>query len=305
MLLRPLLFLGFSALLLVPDWSTARPFRRSFAYAPAPCPVAYSYPAPVVSYYAPPVVYSAPVAYAPPLVYGTPVCQMTVAPAVPVASVPATPPGPRVFPERTAEPKAAEPKPTIQPKSPEPKPEAQAPPPRVIQTVGNEERLPPMPVPLQPRPVADPQPLPRLPVDFAQPKAITEESQKPAPIPATPEPAKPAADLPQFELPPLPELAPPKTTAKSSPLNADGVADVYPVAGPAPADRAAARTVGFVNKSARDVILTVAGRMTTLPRGQYLQLKLPAQFAWQIGGEPARDVTVPDTAPGVDVIIRR
>jgi len=305
MLLRPLLFLGLSALLLAPDWSTARPCRAVYYYAPDPCPVAYSYPAPVVCHYPQPVVYyhPAPVVYAPPLVYGPAICQMTVSPAAPVANAPATPTnpqGPRVYPERTNEPKA---------KTPEPKPEVQAPAPRVIQTVGNEERLPPMPVPLQqPRPVADPQPLPRLPLDFAQPKAIVEEAHKPAPVPSTPapakEPAKPAGDLPKFDLPPLPALAPP-TIAKSSPLNADGVADVYPVAGPAPTDRAAARNVGFVNKSKRDVILTVAGRMTTLPSGQYLQLKLPAKFAWQIGGEPARDVTVPDTAPGVDVIIRR
>ena len=60
-----------------------------------------------------------------------------------------------------------------------------------------------------------------------------------------------------------------------------------------------------MNKSGRDVVLTVAGKLTTLPRGHALQMTLPAKFAWQIGGDKEREVTVPDTAPGVDVVIRR
>ena len=52
MLLRPLLFLAFTGLLTLPNWSNARPFRR-FASAPVfyPVPVVYSYPAP--AYYQP------------------------------------------------------------------------------------------------------------------------------------------------------------------------------------------------------------------------------------------------------------
>ncbi len=296
MILRPLLFLTFAGLLLLPDWSAARPFRRRVNSAPLPCPTSYSYPAPVV--YSQPVY--APQVYAP-QVYAPPVY---LPPAVACPPVTAAPKGPTVIPERMAEPRAVEPKTSI-PKGmstdakADPKPA-----PSVIRTVGNEERLPPMPVPVPPRPVAEPQPsLPKMTLDLAPPKAITEESQKPA---VKPDP------LPAFDLPPLPPLAPPQpaapdapTTAKSSPLNADAAADVYPVSGPAPADRAAKRSVGFVNKSGRDVVLTVAGKLTTLPSGHALQMTLPAKFAWQIGGEKERDVTVPDTAPGVDVVIRR
>ena len=308
MLLRPLLFLTFAGLLLLPDWSAARPFRRRVNSAPLPCPTSYSYPATVV--------YSQPVYV--PQVYAPPVY---LPPAVACPPVTPAPKGPTVIPERMAEPRAVEPK-TSTPKvmsadaKTDPKPA-----PSVIRTVGNEERLPPMPIPVPPRPVAEPQPsLPKMTLDLAPPKAIIEESQKPAvkpdPLPSFPLPGKdkePKADpLPAFDLPPLPPLAPPQpaapdapTTAKSSPLNADAAADVYPVSGPAPADRAAKRSVGFVNKSGRDVVLTVAGKLTTLPAGHALQMTLPAKFAWQIGGEKERHVTVPDAARGVDVVIRR
>jgi hypothetical protein len=311
MYLRPLLFLAFACLLLLPDWSTARPFRRWVNSAPLfrpvanrysvpvtyshPAPVSYGYPAaPVASSQPAPVVYSAPV-------YSPPCPPMFLTPMVACPPVTPAPRGPTVVPERMADTKP---------------PVTAAPPavpkaaPSVIRQAGNEERLPPMPVPIPvpPRPVVDPQPAPpKMSVELAPPKAIIEESDKPDSLPAFSLPAKEKespTDLPKFDLPPLPPLAPP-TTAKSSPLNADAVADVYPVAGPAPADRAATRSVSFVNKSSRDVILTVAGKMTTLPSGQYLQVTLPATFAWQIGGEKERHVTVPDTAPGVDVVLRR
>lgn len=316
MLLRPLLFLACTAILLLPDWSTARPFRRWLSAAPVPCPPAFSYSPPVVYHAAP--VYPAPV-YLPPV--------QACPPASPA------PRGPQVIPERMAEPKSTT-------KAEETKPAPAAPTaPTAIRTIGNEERLPPMPVPLQP--TTDRQPTAARPTtDLATPKAATEESHRPAvkpdPLPAFPDlgkPADPKADrlpafpdlskptdpkadrLPAFDdLPPLPPLAPPlpaaselpaKTTVKSSPLNADGVAGVYPLAGPRPAVQTSKRSVGFVNKSERDLLLTVGGKTTTLPSGHYLRLDLPPTFIWQIGGEKEREITVPTDAPGVDVVIRK
>lgn len=362
MILRPLLFLVFAGLLILPDWSTARPFRR-FVSAPvyAPAPVVYSYPpAPVYPVRTVPVMYSqvpspAPVVYSLPSypavissasvgcppVYTPPVACLPAGPfAGPSAGPTPAPRGPIVVPERMpegkqstgtnlesrAEPKAA----PIRPVSAEERTPSQPPAPM------------PIPVPSVPaRPLGEP--IPRATTELAPPKAATEETQKPAvpavpaaplpdfpplgldkpeppkspePVkvePAKPEQAKPKATdpLPTFELPPLPPLAPAQpvssekpTVAKSSPLNADPVADVYPTAGTI-ADRAAKRSVGFINKSGRDLLLTVEGKTTTLPAGQYLRVDLPATFTWQLGGDKERAVTVPDTAPGVSVVIRK
>lgn len=349
MYLRPLLFLAFIGLLTLPDWSTARPFRRfASARASYPAPVVYSYPRAV--YYPPaapvrtvPVVFTpvaspAPVAYSSaPVVYPQSVaCPPVYAPPVTYLPTTPAPKGPRVIPERMPEPKPVPPAATrAEPKEIELSP---------IRPASAEERSQPVPGPMPipipsvpPRPFGEPIQRSSA-VDFAPPKAAGEEAQKPPvkplPLPEFPPlgldkpaelpkavdpikvaPAKPTESksdpLPTFELPPLPPLAPAQpissekpTVAKSSPLNADAVAEVYPTAGSL-TDRDAKRSVGFINKSNRDIVLTVEGKTTTLPRGQYLQLDLPAKFAWQIGGEKEREVTVPDAAPGVSVVIRR
>lgn len=365
MLLRPLLFLAFAGLLILPDWSTARPFRR-FVSAPvyAPAPIVYRYPpAPVYPVRTVPVSSAPVVCPAPPAfpvvsapIYSGPVYSGPIVSAPLVACPPASPApkGPTVIPERMAEPKQ-----TTGTTDPRAEPKAAGPSP--ISPVSAEERQPqqppapaptpisippsPMPIPITsvpPRPVSEP--IPRA-TELAPPKAAIEEAQKPPlkpltlpdfpplgldkPEPAKPEPgpvkpepmklepAKPATTdkpkdpLPAFELPPLPPLAPAApvssekpTEVKSSPLNEAVVVDVYPTAGTL-ADRAAKRSVGFINKSGRDILLTVDGKITTLPSGQYLRVDLPAKFTWQLGGEKEREVVVPDAAPGVSVVIRK
>lgn len=352
MLLRPLLFLAFAGLLALPDWSTARPFRRFLAAPPVACPVVYNYaPAPVV--YAP-VTYPAPPVFAGACVSGPVYSEpVVIGPVVGCPPAAPTPKGPTVVPERMPEGKQS-----VGPPA-EPRAEPKATGPSPVRPVSGEERTPaapqPIPIPSVPsRPLGEP--LPRATgVEFAPPKAATGESQKPPakplalpdfpplglekpgelpkgpeptktdpakveplkPEPVKPEPAKPVTSdkpkdpLPTFELPPLPPLAPAQpvssekpTEVKSSPLNADPVADIYPAAGTV-TDPVAKRSIGFINKSERDVMLTVAGKLVALPRGQFLRLDLPATFTWQIRGEQEREVTVPDTAPGVSVVIRK
>ena len=60
-----------------------------------------------------------------------------------------------------------------------------------------------------------------------------------------------------------------------------------------------------MNKSARDVQLTIDGQTTTLPSKNVLKVELPAAFKWQIGAEPERSEKVPDNSPGIDVVIRK
>lgn len=138
---------------------------------------------------------------------------------------------------------------------------------------------------------------------------------KPQPAEATPaDPSKSKAPekmnkLPEFnfDLPKVDNAQPveanKKTVANSSPLADRTVVDVYPRDGKDVVS--ATRGVTFVNKSDRDILLTVDGKTTTLPSKTVLKADVPVAFKWQIGGGPERSEKVPDGSPGVDVVIRK
>lgn len=149
------------------------------------------------------------------------------------------------------------------------------------------------PMPEQPKPV-DPKPADPKPAD-----------PKPAEKPKTPD------KLPEFnfDLPKVdsgvaqPVEANKPSTSNSSPLaDKSAEVDVYPREGK---PTVKTRGVTFVNKSARDILLTVDGQTTTLPSKTVLTVDLPAAFKWQIGGEPERSEKVPDGSSGLDVVIRK
>jgi hypothetical protein len=158
--------------------------------------------------------------------------------------------------------------------------------------------------------------------DFDLPPLGEVPTSKPVPEQAKPAEPKPAAGktadkpktpekLPEFnfDLPKAdggvaqPVEANKPSTSNSSPL-ADKTTevDVYPRDGK---PTAKTRGVTFVNKSARDILLTVDGQTTKLPSKTVLAVDLPAAFKWQIGGEAERSEQVPDGSSGLDVVIRK
>lgn len=221
-------------------------------------------------------------------------------------------------PREFATPKPAEPteaktntKPTEPPTNVEANPK-----PTITPTGGITESVPPISVPkpvdlpkfeFSPPPADTPKPTNTIPpLDVPLPK--------PDDKPKTEEPVKqPTSALPKFDISfPKSDVAQPveankPTVSKSSPLSDERRTefDVYPVDGPAPTSPTAKRTIGFVNKSDRDLLLTIDGKMVTLPTKNVLRTELPASFKWQVGGGKELAINVPTTAPGVDVVIRK
>ncbi len=281
-MVRQLLVPALLAVLCAPDWATA--------FDPCVCPT------PVVVTHCPPVygvIVHGPVIHCPP-------ATGTVAPTQ----------GPTIVPERMDPPKKApvvtEPNP-IKPVAVEPKPE-------VKQVVPPTDRIPPPAVP--PAPPSSKPDLGKLDFDIPPIGDVPLAKPQPAPSDTPKKPAdapKPPEKLPEFnfDLPKVeggggvaqPVEANKKTVANSSPLSDAAVVDVYPRDGKNVLT--AKRGVTFVNKSARDILLTVDGQTVTLPSKTVMAAELPAAFKWQIGGEAERSEKVPDGSPGVDVVIRK
>lgn len=288
------------------------------AQYPVYCPPVYYPPLPVV-------VCCPPLACVP--------CPPAVATVLP--SKPTEPKTPQIIPERMPEkeqPKKetkaeppAPPREFATPKPAEPTPEPKA---DVTPVGGNVPPIPPPAVPMTPAPKPkEPEPTaakPSLPAfEFPPPPAELPKATDtipPLPLPTKTDAPKGEAKvgapgpLPAFDLdfpkgpPAQPVEANKPVVAKASPLSGGGrevTFDVYPVDGPAPASPAARRTIGFINKSDRDLLLTIDGQMVTLPSKNVLRAELPAAVRWQVGGGEERDLKVPPTAPGVDVVIRK
>lgn len=214
---------------------------------------------------------------------------------------------------KPADPKPAEPTPVkpaepmaVKPVEPKPEPKQVVPPTERIQT-------PPVP----PAPPATKPELGKL--DFEIPPIGDVPLAKPQPAEEPKKPSAKASETPNtpeklpefnFDLPKVeggmaqPVEANKKTVANSSPLSdKPAEVDVFPRDGKDVLT--AKRGVTFVNKSARDILLTVDGRTLTLPSKTVMTAELPATFKWQIGGEPERSEKVPDGSPGIDVVIRK
>jgi hypothetical protein len=315
-MVRQLLVPALLAALLVPDWATA--------FQPCvPCP------APV---YLPPCT-------GPVVVYGP------VGDCVPTAGTVSHTKPPTVVPERmepTKKPQVQADPPKEMPAKAE-EPAAPAPKPAPLPPVKTEEKSVPLPPVTFAEPKVDPKPEPkqvvppmgeRIPAPAVPPAPAPKPELTPFDIPpiggdvppakpqpaeatpAKPEPVKPAdkpkepEKLPGFSFDvPKGDMAQPveankKTVSNSSPLSdKPSEVDVYPRDGKDVGS--AKRSVQFVNKSARDILLTVDGHTTTLPSKMVMEVQLPAAFKWQIGGEAERSEKVPDGSPGVDVVIRK
>lgn len=239
----------------------------------------------------------APVPAAPPKVDVIP------SPAVPIPAPPQDVPAPKAEPKR--EPRIEIPNPVTEPKLP---------PLELPKT--DEPKLPPLELPktepaaapkLPPieLPKIDAPKLPDLPGGAAVPSAA------PAPDALIPPPNIPNGPgaLPPLTLPPDTPVAPEKDAkakpveARSSPLAARELkVSVFPAAGTSAAT--GLRRVGFYNHTARDLSLTIDGKVTTLPAMSYVHAQVPASFTWKCGDRPAAKETVPADAAGVDVLIR-
>ncbi len=179
----------------------------------------------------------------------------------------------------------------------------------------------PTPKPKEPEPAAAKPSLPAF--EFPPPPAELPKATDtipPLPLPTKTDAPKGEAkvnapgSLPAFDID-FPKAPPPAqpveankpVVAKASPISGgrEVTFDVYPVDGPAPTSPSAKRTIGFINKSDRDLLLTIDGQMVTLPSKNVLRAELPAAVRWQVGGGEERDLKVPPTAPGVDVVIRK
>lgn len=209
----------------------------------------------------------------------------------------------------------------VEPKPADPQPLKVVPPtrdePKVVPPATGADRIPAPAVPPSPPAKSDLKTM-----DFEVPPLGDVPPAKPQPAeptPVKPEPPKAAADNPKapakmnklpefdFDLPKVDNAQPveanKKTVANSSPLADRTVVDVFPRDGKDVVS--ATRGVTFVNKSDRDILLTVDGKTTTLPSKTVLKADVPAAFKWQIGGGPERSEKVPDGSPGVDVVIRK
>lgn len=304
-MVRQLLAPALLAVLLVPDWAAA---YNPCVCPPPPCPPAYTLP---VVYYVSPV--------------GCLPTTGTVAPAAPT-----------IVPERMEAPKKEEPKKEIPAKAEEfatPKPADPKPEPKKEEAKKEEpkkeekplpplgEKIPPPSVPPVPPVKSDLPPFDLVPPIGELPKPMPEKIEPVKPQPELPKPLppitpvkeapKPPDKLPAFDIDiPKPDL-PAQPVEANKPVESKKVAvaservsevDVYARDGKPSGVK---RGVSFVNKSARDILLTVDGQTTTLPSKTVLKVDLPAAFKWQIGGEPERTQTVPDGSSGVDVVIRK
>jgi hypothetical protein len=283
-MMRQLFLLAILAVVLLPDWVTAFGRRRPYCVEPAP-----------------------PVVICPP-------------PLVLVCPPPAAAPRPN------------SPTVVVEPGKPEPKAEP-APPPKPVTPgvpMGSErparEASPPPAPPVRPAALAVPKPTDPKPVAPLQLKPVDPGPKPDVPVVplVVPQPAEPAAK--EEKLPTIPKLTPSlpggadglpplaipqqgeagKSTSRSSPLaGMRPTVDVLPVDGPAPADSAAKRKVGFFNHTDRDLQLSVEGATITLPRRHYVAAEVPAKFVWRVDGGAEQTTEIPASAPGVEVVFRK
>lgn len=316
-MVRHLLVPALLAVLILPDWATA--------FDPCVCP-------PPVVTYCPPV--RGIVVYGP-VVNCVPTAG-TVAPTqgptiVPERMEPPKKPQvaaepPKTVPVKAEEPEAPKPAPLPAVKFEEAKPaepmpvkpvEPKADPKQVVPPKTDSDRIPVPAVP--PAPPATKPDLGKLDFDIPPIGDVPLAKPQPAPSDAPKTPAAKPSDAPKtpeklpefnFDLPKVdggmaqPVEANKKTVANSSPLS-DKPAEVDVYTRDGKNVLTAKRGVTFVNKSARDILLTVDGQTVTLPSKTVMTAELPAAFKWQIGGEPERSEKVPDGSPGVDVVIRK
>jgi hypothetical protein len=318
--------------------ATALVLLPSLGNAQAPCaPVVYYHPCTPVVYY-PSVMVAQPV-YLGSLPYGDcPPALATVAPTQPTI-VPERMAAPKKPDEKKPEEKKSvkvDPplefsKPREAESSPMVKPAAATKEKEPVKEPAKEDKIPALDLPTKPTPKPVEKPsepkktelpafelpsLPDAPTPKKTPDTLPKIDSTALPIPMTVKPQDtPKNDLalPSFDIP-LPMGEPAKqveanktSVSKASPIAAERESrfDLFPVDGAAPASPTAKRLIGFINKSAKDVLLTVDGQSVVLPAKTVIRAELPAKFTWQLGTDDERKETVGNTSPGLDIVIRK
>jgi hypothetical protein len=187
----------------------------------------------------------------------------------------------------------------------------------IPKSLQNEPKFPPLKLPKEP----DMSLVPKVPAVGAPKDPTLPAIPSPAPspdslipppsVPLVPDPGK-RDPLPSLTLPPdipvAPSVKPEKTdsTSRSSPLTGGSrelSVNVFPATS---VERITGeyRTIGFYNHTARDVSLTIEGRVVKLPAKSYLHAQLAASFTWSHGNNPVARASVPDGAVGLDFVFR-
>ena len=81
--------------------------------------------------------------------------------------------------------------------------------------------------------------------------------------------------------------------------------DRFPVEGAPVTTPSSLRLVTFYNFSSRELTLTIAGREVVVPGKHSVEAQLPTKFEWQIGDTLQTSGTIPDSASGLDIVIRK
>lgn len=318
---RQLCLCALFALVLVPDWASARWPRGEPVYYYPCAPVYYAPPVYCQPVYVQPCLPVNPPMLAPPRIEPVkpragssldaprsiaqpnppaPVRPAEIEPVRPAANV-ETPKLPKIDVAPAPKPTEPEPKapkldfPTL---TPEPKQpvielpkvdEPKLPPLELPKDTGSNPKLPPLELPG----------VPAIPVPAPAPDSLIPPSALPVP--------KTADTLPPLTLPPDTPVSPDAkpVEAKSSPLAAvaNGVkVSVFPASGVVAAN--GVRKVGFYNHTDRDLSLTIEGKAVALPAKTYILAHLPPTFTWKHGDKPATKETVPADAAGIDVLFK-
>ncbi len=125
----------------------------------------------------------------------------------------------------------------------------------------------------------------------------------PAPSPyAVPSPAPPSPTAPPTP-PSSPGASQPKPQVSESRSAFDAYAAMPKADDPPPVGGRAA--VCFWNLSERDVTLRVDGKTHRVARGQNLRLSLARQFVWREENREPQAERIPDSATGLEIVIRR
>lgn len=145
---------------------------------------------------------------------------------------------------------------------------------------------PAVPVMVVEPPLAQPAPPPAPPCTAPMPSATPGYAQ--------PTPAPPSA------VPSLPIRATPGVTETRSHFAA-----APPVGTPGDWPTVTTAQAGFWNLTGRDVVLTVEGQQQVLPNGTGTRRAVARQFAWRVDDRETQLERLPESAPFVEIVIRR
>lgn len=147
-----------------------------------------------------------------------------------------------------------------------------------------------------------PKPLPPAPPPYV-PKANVKEDEPTPPSKDSELPKIPKTNLlpEDKKVLPVPKPADPKEVPPAAKRNVDE----FLIAGKDDKTPSKEVKIGFFNHSSNEITLEVNGEIVKLPSEQYVTLRLPRSFSWNVKGEKSRSVSVPNDAEGLEIVFRK